>query len=368
MFKGGAIIPINRRGFSLGILGLLISITVFSQQPASDLTSVDSFARTVRYGGNLDSLADGLTARYSEQICKVRSIFIWITENIRYDYKSYNRYLFRDRDPVTYKCRDDEDCAAKRMAWETKFIDNVLRRKKALCEGYSLLFKRMCDIAGLKAVVIPGYIRTEPYQVGTPGTLDHQWNAVWIDSAYYLLDLTWAAGGCLKDADGRMLGFVKQLNDYYWLTPPSDFVRNHYPRDSIWTLIPGYSREMFAANPWYDRSELSSIELIRPASGIIRAKKGDTIHFKLRYPRRIGDLQINSNVFRNPDIIDEVRVSRWRTDSRLNTRALEMQQYIAYRRDGTRLEFEYVVKEESLDYLEILFDRRPVMRFDVVVR
>lgn len=289
------------------------------------------------------------------------------TANIRYDYKFYDRYNYKGREPKTYKCREGEDCAAKRVAWETKCIDRVLRRKKAVCEGYSLLFKRMCDIAGLKAVFITGYERSEYYQVGTMGELDHAWNAVWIDSAYYLVDLTWAAGGCAKDDEGKLLFFIKDLNDYYWLTPPNDFVRNHYPKDSIWTLIPGYTKESFTANPWYNPEELNSIKLITPASGIIRAKVGDTIRFRMRCWTLFHQLQINSSVFRNPDIYEEEKISRRKTVRRLDTLAVRMQQYIPYRRTDDIVEFEYVVREHSLEYLEIVFDRFPAMRFNVHV-
>jgi transglutaminase/protease-like cytokinesis protein 3 len=40
--------------------------------------------------------------------------------------------------------------------WETKYIDKVLKKKKAVCQGYSMLFKKMCDIAGLKSEIVTG--------------------------------------------------------------------------------------------------------------------------------------------------------------------------------------------------------------------
>jgi transglutaminase/protease-like cytokinesis protein 3 len=80
---------------------------------------------------------------------------------------------------ITFRCRDDKDCEAKKMAWETRYIDRVLRSKKAVCEGYSMLFKRMCDIAGLRAQVLTGYIKTKDYEVGMMGSLDHAWNSIY---------------------------------------------------------------------------------------------------------------------------------------------------------------------------------------------
>jgi hypothetical protein len=354
-------------GLLLKVRALLFSLIAFSQEAESKFSSVDSFATTVKYQGNLDSLTKKLTAPYSKELFKARVIFKWITENIGYDYKYFNRHNYIGKDPKTYRCRDDIDCEAKKLAWETKYIQKVLKRKRAVCEGYSMLFKKMCDIAGLRSVVISGYSRTEYYQVGTSGSLDHAWNAIWIDSTYYLLDATWAAGGCAKNEDGKLLFFQKQFDEYYWLTPPEDFARNHYPQNPIWTLIPDYTKERFAANPYYKPAEIRYIKLITPNAGVVNAKKGDTIHFKLNYSKRFKDLQINSNVFRNPDIWVSERIPGRKIIRKLDTLAVKQQQYITYRRDGHFYEFEYIVTDNALYYLDILCDRDRILRFNVRV-
>jgi transglutaminase/protease-like cytokinesis protein 3 len=159
-------------------LSLFFSLIAYSQEAKSNFSSVDSFAKTVKYKGNLDSLTKKLTDPYSKQLFKARVIFKWITANIGYDCKSFNRHNYTGKDPEKYICRNDIDCEAKREAWETKYIQKVLRKKKAVCEGYSMLFKKMCDIAGLRSEIIPGYSRTKYYQVGTSGSLDHAWNAI----------------------------------------------------------------------------------------------------------------------------------------------------------------------------------------------
>jgi len=346
---------------------LLLALYHFSSGTPPDYSSVDSVAKTVRYRGNLDSLTLQLTAPYTQPLFKARAIFIWITDNIAYDYKHYNHLNFKGEVEQSFSCSDDEDCAARRVAWETKYLDRVLRRKKAVCEGYALLFKKMCTLAGLTAEVIPGYSRSKDYQVGTPGTLDHAWDALWLDSSYYLLDPTWAAGGCMTDEEGKLLFFQKRFNNYYWLTPPAEFSRNHYPRDSIWTLIPHYTKEKFAKNPYYLPSELANIHVRTPATGVITTKKGDTIRFSVQYREGFQDLQINSNLFRNPDLWTSEKLSRRKTIRRLDTAAQRRQQYVPYRRDGHTYSFEYVVTDSALYYLDILFDRRQVLRFIVQI-
>ena len=120
---------------------LLFPLIAFSQRSA-DLSAVDSFAATVKYKNNLNDLTKDLTDPYSEELLKARAIFKWITENIRYDYKYYNKYTYKGKEPRTFKCKDDNQCEAKKIFWETKYIDKVLRKKKAVCQGYSMLFKK----------------------------------------------------------------------------------------------------------------------------------------------------------------------------------------------------------------------------------
>ena len=348
------------------ILFILLSPVFAFSQNSVDIAQIDSFAKTVKYKNDLSALTNELTSPYSEQFFKARSIFKWITENIRYDYKYYNKYSFKGKEPKTYKCKDEEICEAKRIDWETKYIEKVLRKKKAVCQGYSMLFKKMCEIAGLKSELIVGYIRTEPYQVGTPGILDHAWNAVWMDSSYLLLDATWAAGFCEKTDEGKLLSFKKEYNDYYWLTPAAEFARNHFPQKDKWTLLPHYTKDNFATNPYYLPGAIQYIQLITPPTGFITAKKGDTIRFEIKYRGYIRDLQINSNIFRNPDIWVPDQISKRKKVTRLDSLALKKQQYIEYNLTGNIYEFQYIVTDNSLRYLDILFDRQRMMRFKVI--
>jgi hypothetical protein len=349
---------------SILTLFLLLPIFALSQQELR-FESADSLATTIKYKKNLAILAHQLADPYSQQLLKARAIFRWITENIQYDYKLYNKYYYKGKEPKTYKCREDGNCEAKRIVWETRYINKVLKRKKAVCQGYSMLFKKMCDIVGLRSEIITGYVRTDHNQVGTPGTLNHVWNAVWIDSSYYLLDATWAAGGCSKDDNGKLFPFQKRYDDYYWLTPANDFARNHFPENNKWVLLLNYSKETFSRNPYYAAGEISKLKLLQPTSGIINAKKGDTIRFKIDYAGYFHELQINSNLFRNPDIWVWDGSSKRKQVRRFDSVAFGKQQYIKYKQAGTVYEFEYVVPNSSLYYLDILFDRQRVMRFKV---
>lgn len=53
---------------------------------------------------------------------------------------------------------------------------------------------------------------------------------------------------------------------------------------------------------------------------------------------------------------------------RLDTLAIKKQRYIKYKLDGGTYRFQYVVSDNSLYYIDILFDRQRVMRFKVDVK
>lgn len=79
-------------------------------------------------------LARYLTKGYTDETSKALAISTWITQNIRSDYKvALNREL----------------------DFSTSF--RVIRKRKALCGGYAVLFKDLCTAAGLQAEVVPGY-------------------------------------------------------------------------------------------------------------------------------------------------------------------------------------------------------------------
>jgi transglutaminase/protease-like cytokinesis protein 3 len=269
----------------LFVLIFLLPCFLFAQQvkPVADFSKVDTLAKTIKYDNDINLLTKQLTDPFPQQILKVRAIFRWMTENIAYDFKYYNKYYYKGKEPKSFSCSGDSmQCEIKKRVWETEYVSKVLQQKKAVCQGYSMLFKQMCDIVHIPSEIIPGYVRTEYYEVGTPGELIHAWNAVLLNGEYYLLDATWAAGGCTKDDDGKLLSFHKYFNDYYWLTPREEFAKDHFPEDPKWVLMPHYTQEKFSANPYYAPDEVSNIKLIAPGSGIITAKKA--IPFILNWP------------------------------------------------------------------------------------
>ncbi len=330
-----------------------------------DFSAVDKHARSIRYQNDLNKLTQDLVSPYTEQVFKVRAIFIWITENIAYDYKYYNE----GNSNTGFRCSGKkDDCDKARIEWENAIIDRVLDKEKAVCSGYSRLFKRMCELAGIKSEVVPGYTKKSPYQIGVPLNVTHAWNAVYLDDQYYFLDATWAAGNCVANEDGdKLVEFKKDYHDYYWLTPTAKFMRNHYPENDKWVTQKNYTKELFFNGPYYAPQILDKIELISPTTGMLNAKIGDMVHFEFTYNGKISYLQVNSNVFKNPTL-PVARNSANEIVIRTNDSFLiKKAKFIPFKQVGNTYSFDYIVTDQTLYYLEVLFDFRMVMKFKIKV-
>lgn len=166
------------------------------------------------YEKNMEKLTDYLISEAENDKEKVEVIAYWITQNI--DYKYVNR---------SFKF-DEED----KYAYET------LKTKKAVCHGYASLFKMMCEKAGIEAYMINGYSKGLAYKKGMKfKNSDHTWNAVYIDSEFYLFDVTWATGYMLQQRFKS--SYIKELDTNYLFTKPETFIEDHLPVQAKWQLL-----------------------------------------------------------------------------------------------------------------------------------
>ncbi len=216
---------------------------------------------------------------------KVRAIFRWIAEHIDYNMIVFNRN--KKFAPVFYEEPDDSNAALPPL--NERVSAKVLHRKIAFCDGYARLFKTLCDHAGIQAEIIFGYARnnyTKKFAV------NHTWNAVYLDSSWHLLDVTWASGFVSYANE-----YIKQYNDFYFLTPPEQFIRDHYPEDLHWTLLPEppVYRE-FAQSPFrYSGFLKAGVTNHFPAKGMIEATIGDTIQVELKTKRELSNFYVSSS-------------------------------------------------------------------------
>jgi len=62
--------------------------------------------------------------------------------------------------------------------------------------------------------------------------VSHAWNCIKLDGAYFPLDSTWAAGSL-----DSSYSFNKRFAEFWWATPPDQFVYSHLPEVDEWTCL-----------------------------------------------------------------------------------------------------------------------------------
>lgn len=267
---------------------LFIHHVSFAQNNSVNFYSIDGYVKNVE-ASTPDSLAKILTAPFQTELEKTRAIFSWVAQHISYNtgiYNSGKKYKALKYIP------DPSDSVTSKPAIE-QTAERVLKRKVAVCDGYAKLFKTLCDYAGLQSELISGYAkcfveRNEKFRT------NHTWNAIKIDNAWHLLDVTWASGYVTYTNE-----FVQHLDETYFLTPPDEFIADHYPEDVKWTLMkhPSIMKE-FQFSPLKCKSFIKySITSIYPARGIIEINPGDTLRFFLNVTNPEKDMKTASDAF-----------------------------------------------------------------------
>lgn len=158
-----------------------------------------------------DILVDSLTSPFTDDFSKIRAIFTWIATNIEYDLKAFLEQR-----------TDHQD------------VFEILASGKALCSGFSSLFRYFCDKANIECEIIEGYAKAFGYKPGEKfSSPNHAWNAVYIEGNWYLLDVTWASG-TPEYLSGRKR--KPDLNTFF-LPPPEELIKTHLPEDPSWQLL-----------------------------------------------------------------------------------------------------------------------------------
>lgn len=145
------------------------------------------------------SLARYIMANHKTDKEKIRAIFNWVTQNIKYD--SDSMYVIN--------LGSDPDAR----------ISTALRRRKGVCENFAAIFNDIAVKCNIRSYEVNGYTR----QSGIVDKASHTWCVVYLDDQWLFCDPTWDAG----------------MNEHpnYFLINPSIFIESHMPFDPIWQLL-----------------------------------------------------------------------------------------------------------------------------------
>lgn len=322
---------------------LFVSCFSYAQKGAVNFNSIDWNVRNID-APTVDSLSKKLTAPYQTDLEKTRAIFSWIAQHIAYNTGIFN--LQRGYHAVKYVF-DPYDTVSSKSATE-QTAEKILRRRVAVCDGYAKLFKTLCDYAGVESEVILGYGKNYLEKDDRFRT-NHTWNAVRIDSTWYLLDVTWASGFVTYSN-----GFVQHFDDSYFLTPPQQFISDHYPENLKWTLLEHTpALREFHFSPFKYKSFVKyGIASASPSNGTIDAAIGDTIRIELKLKDALKDRQIAADPFFDSSIMELSPASVFMEPTIENNRAI----------------YTYVVESGSIEWLHLLYNFDPVLRYKLNVK
>jgi hypothetical protein len=327
------------------IIFFLLSTFTFSQRKSLGFYAIDAKAEDID-GLSPDTLSYLLTASYSTDLEKVRSIFYWITDHISYNTIRYQPWAegYKENNP---EAEYDADTVFKTLDERVAAI--TLKRRFALCDGYARLFKSLCDHAGIKSEVITGYARTN--MGSNQFRCNHKWNAVMIGSNWYLLDATWASG-YLSFAGNS---FIKDYNDSYFLTQPKYFIQDHYPDDIKWTLLsdPPMLSE-FNRSPFKQPGFNYKITSYSPSKGIINATVGDTITIVLE----TIDNKKNLCLLDMPSV-DSVSIAFADSCLKANKTCIIK---------GNKVSAFYVVTDENAQWLQVIYNGDIILRYKLNIK
>ena len=322
----------------LVIFSLFVSNLSFAQRSNIDFSSIDYRVRLID-DTNIDSLAQKLVVPYTNDLLRVRAIFRWITENI--SYKTFSRFKKIAFLKSTYYDFEDDTGALKPLT--RRVAENVLIKREAVCNGYTRLFKALCDAAGIRSEIIIGFARGHN-EGGIKFRSNHLWNAVFIDSIWHLLDVTWASGFISFGGD-----YIKHFDENYFLTPPEQFIQDHFPEDLQWTLLPNppIVKEFYQSPFKHSAFIKHKIFSYKPSNGIIEASIGDKLVFELEAEDIKNDLVIASGNISDSTLFSALRLIA--KPSAIIT--------------GNKITYTYTIEDTSEQWLHIIYRGDIIMRY-----
>lgn len=218
---------------------------------------------------NPEQLSKFISRDFSSEEDKVRAIYSWIVNNIAYEPKEYKQFNYNFKN---YRERNQKEEATRK-----KIIKRTLQKGIAVCEGYAMLFERLCELQEINNYLVRGDTKASFNDIGRAFKKNHMWNIAIIDGEPYLFDPTWGAG----KYNGK---FIKEPTYFYYKTPPELFFKTHYPamyEDALIDTV--ISKEVFSNMPIIIPEALRREDVEKPLNGIISSEDDDgIITFQIR--------------------------------------------------------------------------------------
>lgn len=326
--------------------------TIFGQ---SEISRIDKFAIATQ-ARTLDSLHYKLTYKFGSDEEKVRAIFRWITFNISYDLIGVNKKNIYSE---IHKKLENVDSSTYEEKYNQLDAEKVFKERRAVCDGYSRLFKYLCDLSQIKAVIINGYSRTLSNEIGITGDVNHSWNAVLLNKKWNLLDVTWASGYC----NSARTKFYKEFCNLYYLTPSHVFITNHLPEESKWTLLKeGISKKSFFSAPYLTDDFFNmGVKDYFPKSGVIQIDSTERIDIDLDFENTTDSSLVIIESYIDPKT--KIYKSNFRYLPSRET--LEEKLKAEYLFENKKICLKYRIQKKTTTKIEVLYKGKIIMVYRI---
>jgi transglutaminase/protease-like cytokinesis protein 3 len=228
---------------------------------SKDYSKIDTYAiaKPEMKAVTVDGLTKYLMVPAKGDSEKVRSIFMWITSHITYDWDAYENGTAQWQDAVT-----------------------TIQRRKGVCQNFSDLFTALCISAGLDAQTISGYAKSNidnSWMLAGFGSVNHAWNVVKVSGKWQLMDVTWSHS-------------TGSFN--YFMADPLLFRRDHLPWDAQWQLTKDtLTLEQYEHIPQLkDGYYTFHVQHLTPMTSSIKGKKKMVFAFDSK-----NDLHLTASVY-----------------------------------------------------------------------
>ncbi|MFY0629980.1 MAG: hypothetical protein JXR05_06330 [Flavobacteriaceae bacterium] len=256
------------------LLLILLSLNATSQ--SKKLKEVDKIIDSYSKTTSIEALAKKIDHDFKSDIEKTRAVFSWVASNVRY--KTKNPYEITS--PKVYVVTDENDLKRRLQEEDRKIISKVFNSKRAVCKGYALLFKELCDLLKIENEIILGYIKNSPNQIDfIPKQKNHAWNAVKINDQWIFIDVTYGAGYATNNV------WRQKFNSNYFNIDKEVIKNTHYAKEPFWQKhVNQPTLREFCTQPLYSNAAFSkTFEVLSPRSGKIRIdKKRSDLELKIR--------------------------------------------------------------------------------------
>ncbi len=249
------------------------SLGTFAQGSSSKYHSVDD--RVSKLGSlssfNIATIADTITAAFSDHEEKARAIFYWIANNISIDPK-----------------------ATKQNDAKNTLPEKVIELRKANALGYSLLVQEMCSDVNIRCISVDGYKKNTSEDINQPvDEINHSWNVIQLGQSpetWYFVDACSASGWL----DKKMTVFTKQFTSEYFFADKKLFGLTFYPDNSAWQLGGGPKniKEFYALPVILNSAFALGLGKPTPPAGYIKANLKTAVSFSFRVNAPVKSISV----------------------------------------------------------------------------